>query len=81
MHYARHFDNFFKYNPEVIEVRGSDTYFKLKGFCMDFSDAQFIGLGVAYGKLVLRQLNKDLRHDRQLDFLQGMLLVDLARSL
>jgi hypothetical protein len=71
MHYARHFDNFFKYNPEVIEVRGSDTYFKLKGFCMDFSDAQFIGLGVAYGKLVLRQLNKDLRHDRQLDFLHA----------
>ena len=38
---------------------------------MEFSDAQFIGLGVAYGKLVLRQLNKDQRHDRDLDFLHA----------
>ena len=39
---------------------------------MDVSDAQFIGLGVAYGKLILRQLNKkDQRHDRELDFLHA----------
>ena len=75
MHYARHFDNFFKFNPTVVEVRQGKVYFGLRGFCMDFSDAQFIGLGVSYGKQVLRQVNKDTRHDRDPEFL------DAARGL
>ncbi len=63
MQYARHFDNFFKHNLDVVKVLGNEAYFQLKGFCMDFSDAQFIGLGLAYGKLILRQVYKDQRHD------------------
>ena len=75
MHYARHFDSFFKFNPLVVEVREGEVYFRLRGFCMDFSDAQFIGLGVSYGKQVLRQVSKDTRHDRDPEFL------DAARGL
>ncbi len=58
MHYARHFDNFFKFHPDVVIVTAdTEVLFQLKGFCMDFSDVQFIGLGVAFGKLVLRQVH------------------------
>jgi hypothetical protein len=71
IHYARHFDNFFKFNPDVLVVRGAEAFFQLMGFCMDFSDAQFIGLGVAYGKLVLRQVHKDQRHDHDHSFLSA----------
>ena len=69
MHYCRHFDNFFKYNPDVIVMRGLEIFFQLMGFCMDFSDAQFIGLGIAYGKLFLRLVHKDQRHDNDRAFL------------
>jgi hypothetical protein len=71
MHYARHFDNFFKYNPDVVKVLGNEASFQLKGFCMDFSDAQFIGLGLAYGKIILRQVYKDQRHDFEPAFLSS----------
>ena len=49
----------------------TEVLFQLKGFCMDFSDAQFIGLGVAFGKLVLRQVHKDLRHDAEPSFVNA----------
>ena len=65
------FDNFFKYNPDVVRVREKTTSFQLKGFCMDFSDAQFIGLGLAYGKLFLRGVHKDQRHDFEVAFLSA----------
>jgi hypothetical protein len=69
IHYCRHFDNFFKYNPEVLALRTQKLFFQLMGFCMDFSDAQFIGLGIAYGKVFLRRIYMDQRHDREGDFL------------
>ena len=70
IHYCRHFDNFFHYNPDVVIMREAEVFFQLMGFCMDFSDAQFIGLGIAYGKLFLRLVHKDTRDDRDVDFIK-----------
>jgi hypothetical protein len=41
----------------------------LLGFVMDFSDAQFIGLALAYGKMYFRVVHNDRRHDRDPTFL------------
>ena len=32
MHYARHFDNFFKFNPTVVDERQGKVYLGLRGF-------------------------------------------------
>jgi hypothetical protein len=70
LHYVRHFDSFFKYNPCVLSLSATVLGFQLMGFCMDFSDAQFIGLGLAYGKIFLRRVQHDERPDTDKDFLK-----------
>ena len=70
LHYARHFDNFFKYNACVLTFVLALLTFQLMGFCMDFSDAQFIGLGLAYGKAYLRRVQHDERPDTDPTFIK-----------
>ena len=42
---------------------------------MDFSDAQFMGLAIAYGKAYLRFINHDHRLDTDLDFIAAALFI------
>jgi hypothetical protein len=69
LHYARHFDNFFKFCPDILRMVDRDVYFTLRGWCMDFSDAQFIGLSLAYGKFYLRRVHHDIRIEADLKFI------------
>jgi hypothetical protein len=74
IHYCRHFDNFFKYNPDVLTTVGEaclgKTQLGIMGFVMDFSDAQFLGLGTAFGKWLLRTAYGDPRLDDDAAFLK-----------
>ena len=40
---------------------------------MDFSDAQFMGLALAYGKVYLRPVNHDMRIETNMDFITDAL--------
>jgi hypothetical protein len=54
--YTRHFDNLFKYCPDILQLVEGELKFRLRGWCMDFSDAQFMGLGLAYGKQYMKRV-------------------------
>ena len=61
---------FFKYNACVLTLALALLTFQLMGFCMDFSDAQFLGLGLAYGKAYLRRVQHDERPDTDPTFIK-----------
>ena len=73
LHYVRHFDGFFRFNPTILRPQERALAFMLRGFCMDFSDAQFMGLSLAYGKVYLRQVNHDVRIDTSMEFISDAL--------
>ena len=73
LHYARHFDNMFKFCANILRMVDRDVVFMLRGWCMDFSDAQFIGLSLAYGKFYLRRVHHDVRMETDTKFITDAL--------